>query len=112
LRVAGGHAFYSLDDLPMAGALDGECAVAQHEHHDVRLQPLAHASLQEEKSRLADAILRLTKTERLVITLYYFERLPLREIGAVLHVTDSRVCQIHRAALRRLATDLTESEKR
>jgi RNA polymerase sigma factor for flagellar operon FliA len=108
LKVAGAHAFYSLDDLPLSASLDGEYAAAQHEQRDSSLQPLDHASLEEEKSRLAEAILRLTKTERLVITLYYFERLALREIGAILHVTDSRVCQIHRAALKRLASDLAE----
>ena len=106
LKVAGAHAFYSLDELPLSASPDGEYAVAQHERRDSALQPLDHASLEEEKSRLAEAILRLTKTERLVITLYYFERLALREIGAILRVTDSRVCQIHRAALKRLACDL------
>jgi RNA polymerase sigma factor FliA len=106
LKVAGAHAFYSLDEFPLSSSLDGEYAVAQHERRDSALQPLDHASLEEEKSRLADALLRLTKTERLVITLYYFERLALREIGAILRVTDSRVCQIHRAALKRLASDL------
>ena len=108
LKGAGAHAFYSLDDLSFSSSPDGERALTQHERRDPALQPLDHASLEEEKSRLAEAILHLTKTERLVITLYYFERLPLREIGAVLHVTDSRVCQIHRAALKRLADDLAE----
>ena len=108
LKVAGGRAFYSLDELPASASPDGECAVAQHERRDSGLQPLDRASLEEEKSRLSEAILRLTKTERLVITLYYFERLALREIGAILHVTDSRVCQIHRASLKRLADDLAE----
>ncbi len=108
LQGAGARAFYSLDELPLAAAPDGERALAQHEAHDPALKPLDHASLEEEKSRLAEAILRLTKTERLVITLYYFERLALREIGAILHVTDSRVCQIHRAALKPLAKDLGE----
>jgi RNA polymerase sigma factor for flagellar operon FliA len=108
LKGAGSHAFYSLDDLPSFASADGEQAVAQHERRDPALQPLDHAALEEDKSRLSKAILRLTKTERLVITLYYFERKALREIGAVLRVTDSRVCQIHRAALKRLAYDLAE----
>ncbi|MGO8705777.1 MAG: FliA/WhiG family RNA polymerase sigma factor [Candidatus Brocadiia bacterium] len=108
LQDAGSRAFYSLDELPLSASADGEPALAQHEERDPALKPLDHASLEEEKSRLAEAILRLTKTERLVITLYYFERLALREIGAILHVTDSRVCQIHRAALKSLAKDLGE----
>jgi RNA polymerase sigma factor for flagellar operon FliA len=108
LKGAGAHAFYSLDEMPLSASLDGERPLAQHERRDPALQPLDHASLEEQKSRLAEAILRLTKTERLVITLYYFERLALREIGAILRVTDSRVCQIHRAALKSLANDLGE----
>ncbi len=44
---------------------------------------------------LGDAINRLPDRERLVITLYYFEGLTLAEIGDVLGVTESRVCQIH-----------------
>jgi RNA polymerase sigma factor for flagellar operon FliA len=108
LKGAAAHAFYSLDELPLSTSRDRESATAQHERRDSALQPLDHASLEEEKSRLAEAILRLTKTERLVITLYYFERMALREIGAILHVTDSRVCQIHRLALKRLAGELAE----
>jgi RNA polymerase sigma factor for flagellar operon FliA len=108
LKGAGSHTFYSLDELPFSTSTDGDRAVAQHERRDTALQPLEHAALEEEKSRLSEAIQRLTKTERLVITLYYFERMALREIGAILRVTDSRVCQIHRAALKRLANDLAE----
>jgi RNA polymerase sigma factor for flagellar operon FliA len=108
LKGAGAHAFYSLDELPFNNSADGEQAVAQHERRDPALQPLDHAALEEEKSRLAQAIRRLTRTEQLVITLYYFERRALREIGAILRVTDSRVCQIHRAALKRLASDMAE----
>jgi RNA polymerase sigma factor for flagellar operon FliA len=108
LKGAGSRAFYSLDELPSSASADGGQAIAQHERRDPALQPLDHAALEEEKGRLSQAILRLRKTERLVITLYYFERMALREIGAVLHVTDSRVCQIHRQALKRLADELAE----
>jgi RNA polymerase sigma factor for flagellar operon FliA len=108
LKGAGSRAFYSLDEFSFAPSTDGGQAVAQRERRDPALQPLDHAALEEEKSRLAEALLRLTKTEQQVITLYYFERLALREIGAILRVTDSRVCQIHRAALKHLANDLTD----
>lgn len=49
----------------------------------------------ETKHILADAINRLPERERLVLTLYYYEGLTLAEIGGVLGVTESRVCQIH-----------------
>ena len=52
--------------------------------------------------RLADAIGKLPEREQLVLSLYYERELNLKEIGAVLGVTESRVCQIHGQALLRL----------
>ena len=53
----------------------------------------------ELKDRLADAIESLPDRERLVIALYYYEALTLREIGDVLGVTESRVSQLHTKAV-------------
>lgn len=55
------------------------------------------SALQTEETRrgLVDAINRLPDRERLVVTLYYYECMTLAEIGDVLGVTESRVCQIH-----------------
>ena len=53
----------------------------------------------ELKDRLADAIESLPDRERLVIALYYYEALTLREIGEVLGVTESRVSQLHTKAV-------------
>jgi len=66
------------------------------------------------KDRLAEAIARLPEREKLVIALYYYENLTLREIGEVLGVTESRVSQLHTKAVLRLksrlqADPLTES---
>ena len=54
------------------------------------------------KDRLADAIARLPEREKLVVALYYYENLTLREIGEVLGVTESRVSQLHTKAVLRL----------
>ena len=54
------------------------------------------------KQLLADAINRMPDRERLVLTLYYYEGLTLAEIGAILSVTESRVCQIHTKAILQL----------
>jgi RNA polymerase sigma factor FliA len=59
------------------------------------LGPEAVFQAEETRHLLGDAINRLPDRERLVITLYYFEGLTLAEIGDVLGVTESRVCQIH-----------------
>jgi RNA polymerase sigma factor for flagellar operon FliA len=62
----------------------------------------------ELKDRVADAIARLPEREKLVVALYYYENLTLREIGEVLGVTESRVSQLHTKAVLRLRSRLTE----
>ena len=56
----------------------------------------------EMREALAEAIARLPEREKLVVTLYYYEELTLREIGEVLGVTESRVSQLHTKAILRL----------
>ena len=51
---------------------------------------------------MADAISRLPEREKIVIGLYYYEGLTLKEIGEVLGVTESRVSQLHTKAILRL----------
>ena len=63
----------------------------------------------EVREALADAIGRLPEREKLVITLYYYEELTLREIGEVLSVTESRVSQLHTKAILRLKVRLQGS---
>jgi RNA polymerase sigma factor for flagellar operon FliA len=61
--------------------------------------PHTEAQASELKDRLADSIESLPERERLVIALYYYESLTLREIGEVLGVTESRVSQLHTKAV-------------
>jgi RNA polymerase sigma factor for flagellar operon FliA len=60
------------------------------------------------KDRVADAIARLPEREKLVVALYYYENLTLREIGEVLGVTESRVSQLHTKAVLRLRSHMAE----
>jgi RNA polymerase sigma factor for flagellar operon FliA len=60
----------------------------------------------EVREALAEAISRLPEREKLVVTLYYYEELTLREIGEVLGVTESRVSQLHTKAILRLRSRL------
>ena len=60
----------------------------------------------EVKDRLAEAIGSLPEREQLVVALYYYENLTLREIGEVLGVTESRVSQLHTKAVMRLKSHL------
>ncbi|MGH7740972.1 MAG: sigma-70 family RNA polymerase sigma factor [Candidatus Eiseniibacteriota bacterium] len=66
----------------------------------------------EALSALEHGFTGLSEKDRLVLSLYYFEHLNLRQIGEVLHVTESRVSQIHMRALRRLreCAQLTEED--
>jgi RNA polymerase sigma factor for flagellar operon FliA len=64
--------------------------------------PAAALDLGDLKDRIADAIAQLPEREKLVIALYYYESLTLREIGEVLGVTESRVSQMHTKAVLRL----------
>jgi RNA polymerase sigma factor FliA len=57
---------------------------------------------------LVDSINRLPDRERLVVTLYYYEGLTLAEIGDVLGVTESRVCQIHAKTVMSLRNRMAE----
>jgi len=68
--------------------------------------PAAAADATDLKDRVADAIARLPEREKLVIALYYYENLTLREIGEVLGVTESRVSQLHTKAVLRLKSRL------
>ena len=60
----------------------------------------------EMREALAETISRLPEREKLVVTLYYYEELTLREIGEVLGVTESRVSQLHTKAILRLRSRL------
>jgi RNA polymerase sigma factor for flagellar operon FliA len=61
--------------------------------------PLFHCLRGEMEDRLADAIANLPERERLVMTLYYYEEMTMREIGLALGVVESRVSQVHASAV-------------
>ncbi|MFA5802895.1 MAG: RNA polymerase sigma factor WhiG [Thermoleophilia bacterium] len=64
--------------------------------------PAKVVDITEVKERLAHAISNLPEREKIVIALYYYEGLTLREIGDVLGVTESRISQLHTKAILRL----------
>ena len=63
---------------------------------------------QETKQMLRAAIGRLTEREQTVLGLYYFEGMTLAQVGDVLGVTESRICQIHTKAVMSLRAKLAE----
>jgi len=68
--------------------------------------PFASLKLTETKHVVSDTIGSLPEKERLVISLYYYEDLNMKEIGNILGITESRVCQIHTKAVMRLRSKL------
>jgi RNA polymerase sigma factor for flagellar operon FliA len=92
-----GAVLVSLDDINVHEP-DGPKILdmlADTQHPD----PLAIILNDRERERVADAIQQLPEKERLVLTLYYYEELTMKEIGRILKVTESRVCQIHTKAV-------------
>ncbi|WP_148214668.1 sigma-70 family RNA polymerase sigma factor [Desulforapulum autotrophicum] len=63
---------------------------------------------EELKGVLARAVTTLTEKEQLVVSLYYYEELTLKEIGEVLTLTESRICQIHTAILIKLKVKIKD----
>ena len=68
--------------------------------------PLSTVVTSNVREMIGEAIQQLPEKERLVLTLYYLDELTMKEIGQVLHVTESRVCQIHTKAIIRLKAKL------
>ncbi len=99
----------ALDEL-LGGAGGGEPGVATvgDTIADGANDPVEAFEVDEMKRLLADMINRMGDRERLVLTLYYYEGLTLAEIGDVLGVTESRVCQIHTKAILHLRARLSE----
>jgi RNA polymerase sigma factor for flagellar operon FliA len=73
--------------------------------------PAGSFETRETKYLLARAIDGLGEREKIVLVLYYYENMTLAEIGGVLGVTESRISQMHSAAMRRLRTSLVDAER-
>jgi RNA polymerase sigma factor for flagellar operon FliA len=93
----------ALDELWAISGSDGDTASLIDTIEDPKARdPSRMLDLSEMKARLAAAIDALPPREKIVIALYYYESLTLREIGEVLGVTESRVSQLHTKAILRL----------
>ncbi len=98
----------ALDEVVSAGSDRGEQVALIDTLADKGLDPTWGLESQETRGLLAAAINSLSEREKIVVTLYYFEGLTLAEIGEILGVTESRVCQIHTKAVGGLRGQLSE----
>jgi RNA polymerase sigma factor for flagellar operon FliA len=98
---------YALDELWTVSDSSGDQVSLLDTISDPRAEdPQESLASSEVKDRLTDAISGLPEREQLVVALYYYENLTLREIGEVLGVTESRVSQLHTKAVMRLKSGL------
>ena len=103
----------ALDELWTIGGSGGDQVALIDTIEDTEApDPQGSLSQTELREAIADAIARLPEREKLVVTLYYYEELTLREIGEVLGVTESRVSQLHTKAILRLKARLAGSAQR
>ncbi|WP_106063534.1 FliA/WhiG family RNA polymerase sigma factor [Clostridium liquoris] len=88
--------FSEEDDIPLIGTVVDEKS------------PSPEKSLEEKEllEFLAKALDNLKEKDKTVLSLYYYERLTLKEIGKILNVSESRVCQLHSRALIHLRQEL------
>jgi RNA polymerase sigma factor for flagellar operon FliA len=98
---------YALDELWTVSDSSGDSVSLLDTISDPRAEdPQESLASSEVKDRLTEAISSLPEREQLVVALYYYENLTLREIGEVLGVTESRVSQLHTKAVMRLKSGL------
>lgn len=100
----------ALDELLHAGGERGDKMTLGDTLEDPKApDPINLFEGEETKFILAKAINQLPEREKIVVTLYYYEGLTLAEIGQVLGVTESRICQMHTKAVLQLRAKLSES---
>jgi RNA polymerase sigma factor for flagellar operon FliA len=92
----------SLDEFVQGKDGDGQTRLVDAVEDRISLDPSDRIDIEDIKDVMNHAILRLPSRERLVIALYYYEELTLKEIGSILNVSESRISQIHTKAILRL----------
>ncbi len=102
----------ALDELWTVSAGGDQIALIDTIEDTQGPDPQGALSQTELREAIGEAIARLPEREKLVVTLYYYEELTLREIGEVLGVTESRVSQLHTKAILRLKARLAGSPAR
>jgi RNA polymerase sigma factor for flagellar operon FliA len=99
----------ALDELLNVGGERGDKLSLVDTLEDTKAEdPVQAFETEETKYLLARAINTLPEREKIVVTLYYYEGLTLAEIGQVLGVTESRICQMHTKAVLQLRGKLAD----
>ncbi len=97
-----GSGLISIEDL-----LEGDLG-EQRTALSSEVDPHELCSMRQLRGKVMESLRQLTEKEQLVLQLYYYEELTMKEIGMILEVTESRVCQIHSKALKKLKAHLQD----
>lgn len=89
---------------------DSDLGTALSHRDDAVADPSRHMVFDDRKKLIAGILRTLTEQERLIVKMYYFEGLLMKEIAAVLSVTESRICQIHSRIVTTLRARLGNDE--
>ncbi|HEX9028938.1 MAG TPA: FliA/WhiG family RNA polymerase sigma factor [Anaerolineales bacterium] len=100
----------SLDALQEPNAEDGETAAYEILADTSQPDPAEVVFDRDQKQQLLRAIRELPEREKLILSLYYYEEKTLKEIGQVLNVSESRVCQLHARAMLTLKNQMENPE--
>lgn len=106
-----GTTVLSLNDVWYAGDENDRMSIGDSIESPQSRSPDSIVEKQEIKRVIVEAINELPDKEKKVLVLYYYEDLTLREIGAVLGVTESRISQLHTKAIMRLRSRLTNVKR-
>jgi RNA polymerase sigma factor for flagellar operon FliA len=101
----------SLDDVWYLGSEDDEISVMDTVPSPETMNPDYVVEREEIRKTIAEEIQKLPEKEKQVLILYYYEDLTLKEIGAVLDVTESRVSQLHTKAIRHIRSSIDDIKR-
>lgn len=106
LQSASNAVVFSFEDFRDQGREDGDMDVTECIPDSTMKTPLEQLEENNAREALAQFIDRLPEKEKLILSLYYWEELTMKEIGKVMNVSEGRVCQIHNQALIRLKAQM------
>jgi RNA polymerase sigma factor for flagellar operon FliA len=108
-RRTTGSAILSLDDATIVTKGDETLALVDMVVDEQSLDPAAEAEREDAVRALTEALGELPERDRLIVTLYHYEELSLRDIGELLGLSRARICQIHHRALAHLRARMRET---
>ncbi len=106
LQQVRGMAIVYFDDLPVIGDDEDVLDILESIENVHEQRPENQTAIRQFSDRLAECIEKLPMRERILLTLYYFEELNMKEVALILNLTESRISQIHSQMVLRIRSML------